>query len=80
MEARNNGTRYIEYNKWENTKYQPYNYTANGLLNKIMSISIVETKNPALKILLRYMEDSFIFVMKYIDILKNFKNTHWRNR
>ena len=45
-----------------------------------MSPTIVNTTNPILKQLLNYVETSLIFVMKYIDILKNFKNPHWKNR
>ena len=45
-----------------------------------MSNSILNTTNPALKIILQYVESSLIFVMKYIDVLKNFKNIHWKNR
>lgn len=80
MEIRSNGTRFAEYNKWENIKHQPYNYAEKGLLNHIISPAIVNTTNPVLKILLQYMENSMIFLMKYTDILKNFKNIHWKNR
>lgn len=80
MEIRNNGTRFINYNKWEDIKHQPYNYANDGLLRHIMSNSIVNTTNPILGILLQYVENSLIFVMKYTDMLKNFKNTHWKNR
>lgn len=80
MEVRNNGTRFIEYRQWENTKHQPYDYAKDGLLKYIMSPAIVNTTNPALKTLLQYVETSLMFVMKYTDILKNFKNTHWKNR
>jgi hypothetical protein len=45
-----------------------------------MSKQIVNTTNPALKVLLQFVESSLFFVMKYTDILKNFKNIHWKNR
>ena len=80
MEIRNNATRFINYDKWENVKYTPYNYTKNGLLNHIMSSQIVNTTNPILKVLLQFVESSLFFVMKYTDVLKNFKNIHWKNR
>jgi len=80
MEIRANGTRFIEYDRWENIKNQPYNYAKNGLLKYIMSSVIVNTTNPALKVLLNYIETSLSFIMKYTDILKNFKNIHWKNR
>jgi hypothetical protein len=80
MEVRSNGYKYKDYSNWENTKYSPYDYAKNGLLKLIMSPTIVNTTNPILKQLLNYVENSLIFVMKYIDILKNFKNPHWKNR
>lgn len=80
MEIRNNGMRFIEYRKWENIKNTPYDYEKDGILNHIMSPTIVNTTNIILKNLLNYIESSLTFVMKYIDILKNFKNPHWRNR
>lgn len=80
MEVRNNGTRFANYDLWEDIKHAPYNYTKNGLLNHIMSPSIVNTNNGVLKILLQFVESSLMFVMKYTDVLKNFKNTHWKNR
>lgn len=80
MEVRNNGTRFINYDNWEIIKNAPYNYAKHGLLNHIMSNKIVNTTNPALKILLQFVESSLFFVMKYTDILKNFKNIHWKNR
>lgn len=80
MEIRNNGTRFINYDSWEIVKHTPYNYTKYGLLSHIMSKQIVNTNNPALKIVLQFVESSLFFVMKYTDILKNFKNIHWKNR
>lgn len=80
MEARNNGTRFINYDLWENTKHTSYNYAKHGLLKHIMSPVIVNTDNSVLKTILDYVETSLIFVMKYTDILNHFKNPHWRNR
>ena len=80
MEVRANGMRFNNYYKWETSKHMPYDYAKHGLLNHIMSPAIVNTNNNALKILLQYVESSLMFVMKYTDILKNFKNIHWSNR
>ena len=80
MEIRNNGTRFLEYRKWENIKHASYDYAKDGLLRYIMSPAIVNTTNPALKFLLQYVEVSLMFAMKYTDVLKNFKNIHWKNR
>lgn len=80
MELRGNGTRFVNYYKWEAVSQKPYDYAREGLLKRIMSPSIVNTTNPMLKILLEFVESSLVFVMKYVDILKNFKNIHWNNR
>lgn len=80
MEIRDNGTRFFNFRKWENIKHSSYNYAKDGLLKYIMSPAIVNTTNSILKILLQYVETSLMFVMKYIDILKNFKNIHYKNR
>lgn len=75
-----NGKRYDNYHNWEVVKYNGYNYEKFGLLQKIMSNKIVNTNNNVLKIILNYYETSLIFLMRYVDILKNFKNTCWKNR
>jgi hypothetical protein len=80
MEIRTNGTRFKNYNKWEIIRQASYDYENEGLLNKIMSEPIVNTTNPLLKLLLDFVETSLVFVMKYTDVLKNFKNPHWKNR
>ena len=80
MEIRANGTRFNEYYKWEATQNMSFDYAKHGLLKHIMSSSIVNTTNPALRTILQYVESSLMFVMKYTDILKNFKNIHWKNR
>lgn len=80
MQYKENGTRYKGYYLWEDRKNTPYDYERFGLLKHIMSNKIVESKNPILQFILGYYEKSLIFLMKYIDRLKNFKNYHWKNR
>lgn len=80
MEIRSNGTRFINYKHWEDVKNMAYDYANDGLLIHIMSPVILNTTNPALKAVLQFVESSLVFVMKYVDLLKNFKNTHWKNR
>ena len=80
MEYRDNGTRYKDYRLWEDKKYSPYDYENNGLLQHIISRKIVSTTNPVLKFMLNYYEESIVFVLKYIDRLKHFKNYHRSNR
>ena len=75
-----NGSRYKDNKLWEDKKYSPYDYERNGLLQHILSNRVVNSNNEFLKFILRYYEKSIIFVLKYIDQLKNFKNYHWKNR
>lgn len=80
MISRPLGTRHKNYELFESKLHQPYNYERYGLLNKIISHKIVNTKNTVLKNVLKYYEQSFIFAMKYVDRLKHFKNYNWVNR
>lgn len=80
MEQRPNGQRYINYKLWGVTKQTPYDYEREGLVKRIVSKPIALSQNPVLKIVLQIYEFSVVFVLKYIDILKNFKNVHWKNR
>lgn len=75
-----NGKRFESYYKWENVKHLPYNYKRDGLLKHIMSRRIVESNNYILQCVLHYVEQSMIFLMKYTDCLKHFKDFHWKNR
>lgn len=80
MTYNDNGNRYKHYQHWENVKNAPYDYERYGLLNKILSNRIYNTTNEYLKIILNYYEKSLVFVMKYVDRLKHFKNPYWKNR
>lgn len=80
MEIRNNGTRFINYHEWEKLHHNTYDYAKHGLLRHIMSPAIVNTTNMSLRIVLQFVETSLVFLMKYTDILRNFKNMHWKNR
>lgn len=80
MEYRENNTRYKYYYRWETGGIKEYNYAVDGLLQHILSHKIVESKNAILQVMLQYYESSIVFVLKYIDRLKHFKNYHWKNR
>ena len=75
-----NGTRFKSYKEWESTKYTPYDYEKNGIIQHIASRGIATATNPILKTLLSYYDKSITFLLKYVDRLKNFKNYHWKNR
>ena len=80
MEYRENGTRYIGYNKWNKMKQAPYDYEDRGLLQHILSHKLTESKNPITQYMLKVYEKSIIHVLKSIDNLKHFKNFYWKNR
>jgi hypothetical protein len=80
MIQRPNGTRYESYKQWENTKQTPYDYQGEGLVKRIVSKPIANTDNPILQVVLKFYESSITFLLKYTDILKHFKDVHWKNR
>jgi hypothetical protein len=80
MEYRDNGYRFKRYGLWESKKQDPYDYENNGLLQYILSNRIINSENEILQKVLKYYEYNIIFVLKYIDRLKHFKNYHWKNR
>lgn len=80
MITRTNGERYINYKKWSKTANLNYDYESNGILTNIMSKRIIDTTNPILQFILGIVEKSLVFVLKYVDELKNFKNFHYKNR
>ena len=80
MITRTNGERYITYKKWSKTANLNSDYESNGILTNIMSKRIIDTTNPILQFILGIVEKSLVFVLKYVDELKNFKNFHYKNR
>ena len=80
MITRTNGERYITYKKWSKTANLNYDYESSGILTNIMSKRIIDTTNPILQFILGIVEKSLVFVLKYVDELKNFKNFHYKNR
>ena len=80
MEIRENGIRYRNYDNWSKTKQSPYNYDKGGLLKYIISPNIANSKNYITRMILYYYEKSIVYVFKFIDRLKHFKDIHWLNR
>lgn len=75
-----NGFQFVNYVNWNKVKNSEYDYARYGLLTRIMSRTIINTNNPLTKKFLQFYEDSIIFILKYVDILKHFKDIHWKNR
>jgi hypothetical protein len=80
MHILDNGTRYNELKLYEKLRNNPYDYKNEGLLRHLMSPKITNTKNPVLRYILWIYEKSITYVLKYIDILKNYKNYTVYNR
>ena len=84
MTIRTNGTRFEQYYKSgfyrKKTKNPVYNYESNGILVNIMSHKIVESENKILQTILGFVEKSLLYLLKYTDELKRFKDVHWKNR
>ena len=75
-----NGYRFRNYDEYGTLLHQPYDYERKGLLKHIISHKIYNTNSSLLRVILRYYEKSLVFVMKYVDRLKHFKDYLWVNR
>lgn len=75
-----NGHRYKKYVEYGKELNLPYDYEKNGLLNRLMSHKISESKSPILNMMYKYYENSLIFLMKQVDIIKHYKDIAWKNR
>lgn len=73
MIYRPNGFRYKELYHHENAKHIGYNYERYGLLNKILPKYITSTQNEFTRATLEYIEYQLVWLMRYVDKLKNFK-------
>lgn len=80
MNTQNNGKRFESYKDWDISHNFEYDYARNGVVKKIVSKPMAQTDNPILKIILQFYDSTITYMLKSIDILKNFKNIHWKNR
>ena len=80
MEYRDNGTRFKSYVDWGVRLNAPYDYERQGLIRRLMSNRIVNSPNRILQSVLNFFEGSLVYLMKYVDHLKHFKDYHWKNR
>ena len=75
-----NGTRYEYTEYYDKALNLPYDYERRGLLQHMMSQRIVNTENPITRFIYNVFEKELVFLLKYTDILANFKNPYYRNR
>ena len=80
MKTYPNGHRFYNYQNWEQKKNQPYDYERYGFFNKIMSHVVVQSKNETFQHLLKYLENSFIVLMKFTQRMQHFKDYAYTNR
>lgn len=78
MEIRPIGSRRRYIKNYEVSNNQAYDYERYGLLNKVLPKVICETKNTSTRAVLRFVEYILVWLMKYVDDLKNFKN--WNHK
>ena len=80
MNTQVNGKRFESFKEWEKTKNLEYDYAAKGITNKILSKPIANSDNPVLRIILNLYDSTITYMLKAIDILRDFKNIHSKNR
>lgn len=74
MEIFKQGTRYENYKNWETRLNTPYDYEKDGLMRHLLSHVILESNNETLRMMISYIEEVFIKLLKFTERLKNFKN------
>jgi hypothetical protein len=80
MEIHENGHRFVNYRRYSKLLHQPYDYANEGLLKHLVSWRLAESTNPITKYVMHFVEESLVYVYKYIEYLDNFRNYNWKNR
>ena len=78
MEFRPIGTRYEGMGRYDIVKHRPYDYKKKGLLKLVMPAVITDTKNKTTRLILDFVEAVQLFLLSYVDELKQFKNPHFK--
>lgn len=79
MEIRPIGSRRRYIKNYEVSNNQAYDYERYGLLNKVLPKVICETENTSTRAVLRFVEYILVWLMRYVDDLKNFKNWNYKD-
>lgn len=77
-EYRPNGTRWEYTKKHQRAKWQPYDYARQGLLNKLLPEHVYNAKNTTTRAVFKFVEDVCVEILKYVDMLRHFKDWNWR--
>ena len=74
MEIRESGYkyRYLRHVSWR--KHKPYDYKNEGLLKQCLPEVIINATNPVTRYVIRFVERCLVFLMKYVDELRYFKD------
>lgn len=78
MEYRYPGTRYKEMQYFDTAKHLPYDLEGKGLLNKLLPSYVYNTQNIHTKGLIQFIENAAMFLFRYVEELRNFRN--WSRR
>ena len=78
MEYRPLGTRYKNLGRYDMVKHKPYDYKSSGLLKHVLPAVVMNTKNKTTKLVLDFVEAVQLFLISYVDELKQFKNPHFK--
>lgn len=80
MQAFENGHRFAINRSFETRLNQNYDYKRDGLLKRLISKNIYESKNPLTRNMLSFIETSLIFMLKSVDKLHYWKKFTLHNR
>ena len=78
MEYRASGTKYQNIGQHDIVMHKPFNYKKYGLLKQLLPKVITNTTNTTTRLVLDFVEHSMLFLISYVDELKNFKNPNFK--
>lgn len=77
MEYRVLGTRYAGTNRYDVIRHKPYDYKKD-FLKQVLPEVITSTKNQTTRLVLQFVEHAMLFLISYVDELKQFKNPNYK--
>ena len=80
MNIYKNGKQFEENWRYNTLKHQPYAYKRKGIINKVLSNKIYDTKNTLLKAVLNVYEGILQFWFDSVDVLGHYINYREKNR
>lgn len=71
------GHHYNVLKNYEFRRHQPYDYRKKGILNRLISPVIMNTKNTTTRMVIQFVETVAQFLVEYVGELRNFKNPYY---